>query len=89
MLQLEIVCKEVLMTKEHTRIYLSPEVKFYTAEELSELLGWGLQTVNKLFNSPDFPSVNYGKCKVVEAHALIEFFSTKREKAADPFWRNG
>ncbi len=75
------------MEKNPNRIYISSDVKFYTIEMLTQMLGWSNQTVHKLFNAPDFPSVDYGKQKVVESHALIEFFSRKRLKENEPYWR--
>ena len=73
--------------KNTNRIYVSSEVQFYTIERLIEMLGWSEATVQKLFNAPDFPSVDYGKTKVVENHALIEYFSKKRLKNSEPYWR--
>ena len=70
-----------------TRIYVSCDIQFYTIERLIEMLGWSEATVQKLFNAPDFPSVDYGKTKVVENHALIEYFSKKRLKQSEPYWR--
>ena len=67
--------------------YISSEVRFYTIEELRKLLGWSEMTVQKLFNDPSFPSADYGKSKIVEAHALIDFFSTKHTKARERYWR--
>lgn len=66
---------------------VSSEVVFYTIEDLAELMHWGEGTVQKLFNAPDFPSVDYGRTKVVESHALMEYFSRKRCKKDEPFWR--
>ena len=73
--------------KSITRIYVSSDIQFYTVDDLIEMLGWGEATVQKLFNAPDFPSVDYGKTKVVEKHALIEYFSKKRLKNSEPYWR--
>ena len=70
-----------------TRIYVSSDIQFYTIEKLIEMLGWSEATVQKLFNAPDFPSVDYGKTKVVENHALLEYFSKKRLKQSEPYWR--
>ena len=67
--------------------YISSEVRFYRIEELRKLLGWSEMTVQKLFNDPSFPSADYGKSKIVEAHALIDFFSTKHTKARERYWR--
>lgn len=63
------------------------EVKFYKVADLQEMLGWSETTVLKLFNDPNFPSADFGKGKVVEAHALIEYFSTKHVKTRERYWR--
>ena len=76
-----------MMNNAINRQYISSEVKFYTIPDLIEMLGWSEATVQKLFNAPDFPSVDYGKTKVVENHALIEYFSKKRLKQSEPYWR--
>lgn len=69
------------------RQYISSEVKFYTINELVKMSGWSENTVQKLFNDPKFPSADYGRIKVVEAHALIGFFSQKHIKAKEHYWR--
>lgn len=66
---------------------ISSEVKFYTIGDLVKMLKWSESTVQKLFNDPRFPSCNFGKGKVVEAHALIEYFSKKHEKERERYWR--
>lgn len=70
-----------------TQLYVSSEVRFYTAEDLKKLLGWSKDTVLKLFNDPKFPSSDFGREKVVEAHALIDFFSKKHMKSKDRYWQ--
>ncbi|MEG1834948.1 MAG: hypothetical protein RR229_02380 [Oscillospiraceae bacterium] len=57
-------------------------IAFLTIKETAEKLNWSIPTVQKLFNRPDFPSCDYGKEKVVEIHALINFFSVARRKIA-------
>lgn len=69
-----------------TRQYISSEVRFYTISDLAKMLGWGEPTVQKLFNDPKFPAADFGKQKVVEAHALIEYFSTRHSKESDRHW---
>ena len=69
------------------KTYISSEARFYTVKDLQEMLGWSLNTVLKLFNDPEFPSVDFGKTKVVEAHALINFFSMKHEKEKERYWK--
>jgi hypothetical protein len=78
---------ENMMSNSMSRQYISSEVRFYTITELAEMLGWGEMTVQKMFNDPSFPAVDFGKQKVVEAHALINYFSTRRSKETDRHWR--
>lgn len=69
-------------------IYVSSEVILYSIDDLVEMTGWSQTTVQKLFNDPKFPSIDYGKRKVVENHALMQYLSIKHEKELDSFWRN-
>lgn len=81
--------KELVMetvTNTMTRQYISSEVRFYTISDLATMLGWGEPTVQKLFNDPKFPATDFGKQKVVEAHALIDYFSTRHSKESDRHW---
>lgn len=75
------------MDERQKRIYVSSEVKFYTISDLKEMLGWSENTVQKLFNDPKFPSSDFGRIKVVEAHALIDYFSKKHIKQNDGYWK--
>lgn len=63
------------------------EIRFYTIADLQKMLGWSETTVQKLFKDPNFPSADFGKSKVVEAHALIDYFSTKHVKTRERYWR--
>ena len=69
------------------KIYVSGEVIMYSIADICEMTGWSETTVQKLFNDPKFPSANYGKKKVIENHALMQFFSVKRDRAHDRYWR--
>ena len=84
--------RRIIDMKNHTEITvenqrLSAEVRFYTISDLVEMTGWSEVTVQKLFNDPNFPSTDFGRCKIVEAHALIEYFSTKHMKSRERYWR--
>jgi hypothetical protein len=50
------------------------------------MTGWSHGTIEKLFNDPSFPSIDYGKRKLVENHALMQFFSVRREKEFEQYW---
>lgn len=66
---------------------ISSEVRFYTIADLKKMLGWSEATVQKLFNDPKFPAADFGKNKVVEAHALIEYFSRRHERERERYWK--
>ena len=59
---------------------LSSEAIFYSIEDVAEITGWSVKTIQKLFNDPGFPAADLGKRKLVESHALIEYFSIRRER---------
>ena len=69
------------------KIYVSSEVILYSIEDMVKLTRWSYTTVEKLFNDPMFPAIDYGKRKLVENHALMQFLSVRREKAKDTLWR--
>lgn len=75
------------MDERQKQTYISSEVKFYTISDLKNMLGWSENTVQKLFNDPKFPSSDFGRIKVVEAHALIDYFSKKHLKQNDGYWK--
>lgn len=75
------------MQYETNRLPISSEVRFYTISDVMELTSWSKKVVLGLFNEPEFPASNLGKAKVVEAHALIEYFSTRRDREKQD--RNG
>lgn len=75
------------MDERQKQTYISSEVKFYTISGLKNMLGWSENTVQKLFNDPKFPSSDFGRIKVVEAHALIDYFSKKHLKQNDGYWK--
>lgn len=59
---------------------LSKTLRFLTVKEMCKLTGWGSNTVQELYNRPDFPSCNFGKEKVAEIHAVINYFSVPRRR---------
>ena len=58
-------------------LYYSPEVLFFTKDEIQELSDWNEEEVRMLFYDKRFPSSDFGKKPVVEVHALIQFFAKK------------
>ena len=71
---------DVATNRMPNRQYVSSEVRFYTIDDLVKMLGWSKHTVQKLFNDPKFPAADFGRTKMVEAHALIDFFSKRNMK---------
>lgn len=57
-------------------------IAFLSVEDVMKLTGWGRNTVNKLFDEPDFPCCDFGKEKKAEIHAVIKYFSVPRRKIA-------
>ena len=68
---------------------ISSEVRFYKVEDIIKMTGWSENVVHKLFNDPAFPSADFGRAKVIESHALIEYFSKKRSKESEKHWVRG
>ena len=79
--------KEKTAVKELSINEMPLEIRFFTIADLQQMLGWSETTVQKLFKDPNFPSADFGKSKVVEAHALVEYFSTKHVKKRERYWR--
>ena len=69
------------------KIYVSSEVILYSIADMVKMTRWSYTTVEKLFNDPMFPAIDYGKRKLVENHALMQFLSVRREKAKNKLWR--
>lgn len=63
------------------KVPISSDVRFYTISDVKELTGWSEKTVQALFNSKEFPAASIGRAKLIEAHALIEYFSRRRDKS--------
>ena len=69
--------------------HISSDVRFYTVSDVMEMTSWSKKVVLRLFNDPDFPAAELGKAKVVEAHALIDYFSVRRTREEPEEDRNG
>lgn len=69
-------------------IFVSSEVILYSIDDVVKMSGWSHNTVEKLFNDPKFPSIDYGKRKLVENHALMQYLSVRHVKALDRYWRD-
>jgi len=63
-------------------------LQFYTIEDVVKMTHWSRHTVENMFNDPEFPSMNYGKEKLVEASAFMEYCSRHRDKRMSIYWRN-
>ena len=58
----------------------SKALNFLTIKDVADATGWSLGTVRQLFNRPDFPSCDFGKEKIVEIHAALNYFSVPRRR---------
>ena len=58
-------------------MYASPEVVFYTEEDILKHSNWSEEEVERLFADTRFPRTEMGSRKIVEVHALIQFFARK------------
>lgn len=67
------------------KFYVSSEIILYSIEDIVRMSGWSETTVQRLFNDPRFPAIDYGKRKLVENHALMRFLSVRHEKSRN--WR--
>lgn len=54
--------------------------KFYTIKDIAAMTGWSLPTVQKIFERPDFPSLDFGKSKLVKKEAFEEWSSRRHSK---------
>ena len=59
--------------------------EFYTIKDVAKMTGWSLPTVQDVFNRPDFPTLNFGKSKLVKKEAFEEW--TNRRHSKDDFGR--
>lgn len=60
--------------------YVSGEVILYSINDLIKMTGWGYGSVSRLFDDPEFPSIDFGRGRLIENHALMGFFSVRREE---------
>lgn len=54
------------------------QLQFISIRDLAKMTGWGITTCQRIFNSKDFPSCDFGKEKKAEISAVKKFFSIKR-----------
>lgn len=60
---------------------------FLTIKDVVKMTPLSKDTVEYLFNDPDFPACDYGKQKFVSSTAFFEYFSTARRKEDSGYWR--
>ena len=65
---------------EYRKLYVSGEVILYSTHDLARMTGWSLGTIYRLFDYPEIPIIDYGRGKLVENHALMQFFSSRRDE---------
>lgn len=62
-------------------------VLFFSQEDIWNITGWSKHTVETLFNNPSFPCTDIGKSKLVLKTAFIKFFSERRCKDNETYWK--
>lgn len=82
---LEDICDKIHLVEQAKNS--SIDLKFYTQKDVERMTGLSMQTIQKLFNDPEFPACNYGKSFVVEANALMGFFAQRRDKHDSRYWK--
>ena len=55
-------------------------MEFYTRQEVAAMLKCSLPTVAQIFERPDFPSLDFGKSKLVKKEAFEEWSSRRHSK---------
>ncbi len=61
---------------------IKTEMKFLTIQDVANMTGYSIPTVQKLFNRPDFPVWDIGKSKIVFLPAFYDY-AMKSRKASD------
>ena len=65
------------MTKQQKE-FVQKSLILINRKEMSELMGWGKGTVDKLFSKdPEFPSIKIGKTSVVEFDAFKDYLKKR------------
>ena len=72
--------QEQIEASKYRKLYVSGEVILYSAHDLARMTGWSLGTIYRLFDDPEIPIIDYGRGKLVENHALMQFFSLRRDE---------
>ena len=62
------------------QIYISGEVILYSIKDISQKTGVAYGSISRMFDAPGFASIDFGRQKLVENHALMKFFSVRRDK---------
>ena len=62
-------------------------IVFVTVEDLVKATNLSRKTVLNIYNDPEFPCCDYGKTKIAELSAVIEYFSVPRRKELSIYWK--
>lgn len=55
-------------------------IRFVTIKEFAKIRNCSLKIAQDIFNEQSFPSESYGKTKVAEISAIINWYQQKRDK---------
>lgn len=73
---------------ENEKLKDNSDIVFLTIKDVIKITGYSKKTVELLFNDPDFPSCDFGKKKIVEKNAFLQYFSKRHQKDRSKYWRN-
>lgn len=56
-------------------------MEFLTIKDVAALTGWSLPTVQKVFERPEFPCLDFGKSKLCTAEAFAKWCGERHTKS--------
>lgn len=85
--EFEKINNEIERFKSNMENINANNVFFFSQEDVRNITGWSKHTVETLFNNPTFPCTDIGKSKLVLKSAFIKFFSERRCKDNELYWK--
>ncbi len=85
--EFEKINYEIERFKANMETLSADNIIFFSQEDIRKITGWSKHTVETLFNNPSFPCTDIGKSKLVLKSAFIKFFSERRCKDNELYWK--
>ncbi len=73
--QLDEMLEKIKLLEDKSKL-----LNFVTIEQLAEARGCSIRTAQQIFQNEDLPVEAYGKQKVVELNALINWYQQRRSR---------